>query len=96
MVTAVPTTTLRDVLAMNGGVLRIAVVADSHSAPHPRCLEHLAAAKPDRILHAGDIGNLQVLDRLATVAPETVRYYLERRWRNAAGKRAVAAFDVAG
>ena len=69
MVTAVPTTTLRDVLAMNGDVLRIAVVADSHSAPHPRCLEHLAAAKPDRILHAGDIGNLQVLDRLATVAP---------------------------
>ena len=39
-------------------------------------------------------GYPSVLARLATVAPDTVRHFLERRWRNAAGKRAVAAFDA--
>jgi putative phosphoesterase len=47
----------------------VAVVADTHSAPHPRGLEHLAALAPDAILHAGDIGDLAVLEALARVAP---------------------------
>ncbi len=51
------------------GSLRLAVVADTHSEPHPGTLGHLAAMRPDAILHAGDIGDLEVLDRLATVAP---------------------------
>ncbi len=52
-----------------GPAARLAVVADTHSAPHPRGLEHLAAAAPDAILHAGDIGDAAVLERLAAVAP---------------------------
>jgi putative phosphoesterase len=51
------------------GTLRLAVVADTHSAPHSAATSHLAALKPDAILHAGDIGDLAVLERLATVAP---------------------------
>lgn len=51
------------------GSLRLAVVADSHSAPHPAVGALLAAQRPDAILHAGDIGDLAVLDALATVAP---------------------------
>jgi putative phosphoesterase len=51
------------------GSLRLAVVADTHSSPHPAMKEHLAALKPDAILHAGDIGNLAVLDGLAALAP---------------------------
>jgi putative phosphoesterase len=51
------------------GSLRLAVVADTHSAPHPAMKEHLAALRPDAILHAGDIGNLAVLDGLAALAP---------------------------
>jgi putative phosphoesterase len=51
------------------GELRLAVVADTHSAPHPRAAEHIAALEPDAILHAGDIGDLHVLDELATIAP---------------------------
>jgi uncharacterized protein len=48
---------------------RIAVVADTHSHPHPRAADHLAALEPRAILHAGDIGDLSVLDDLARVAP---------------------------
>ncbi len=45
------------------------VVADTHSRPHARSREHIAALRPDAILHAGDIGDLQVLDELAELAP---------------------------
>ncbi len=51
------------------GLLRLAVVADTHSAPHPQALGHIRALSPGAILHAGDIGDLAVLDALAAVAP---------------------------
>jgi hypothetical protein len=51
------------------GTLRLVVVADTHSQPHPRAAEHLAARAPDAILHAGDIGDLGVLDQLSGIAP---------------------------
>src|SRR3954471_19978063 len=52
-----------------GGALRLVIVADTHSQPHPNTIGHLAALRPDAILHAGDIGDLEVLDALAGVAP---------------------------
>lgn len=48
---------------------RIVVVADTHSLPHPAMGKRLEEIRPTAILHAGDIGNLQVLDELATYAP---------------------------
>src|SRR5688572_3691775 len=51
------------------GSLRLAIVADSHSAPHRATAPLIAARRPDAILHAGDIGDLGVLEALATVAP---------------------------
>jgi putative phosphoesterase len=51
------------------GSLRLGVVADTHSQPHARAAEHLAARAPDAILHAGDIGDLVVLEDLARIAP---------------------------
>jgi putative phosphoesterase len=51
------------------GSLRIAVVADTHSEPHPRATELVAAERPACILHAGDIGDLAVLTALERVAP---------------------------
>jgi putative phosphoesterase len=51
------------------GTLRVGVVADTHSAPAESGLAHLAALKPDLILHAGDIGDLRVLERLRALAP---------------------------
>jgi hypothetical protein len=53
----------------NGRPLRLAVVADTHSKPHPAAHELIAAEAPDAILHAGDIGVLSVLDELGTLAP---------------------------
>lgn len=52
----------------DGGV-RLAVVADTHGAPHEAGLRHLAALRPDAIVHGGDIGDLAVLDTLAAIAP---------------------------
>ena len=51
------------------GSLRLAVVADTHSEPHPRAIALVAAEKPACILHAGDIGDLGVLTELERVAP---------------------------
>jgi putative phosphoesterase len=51
------------------GSVRLAVVADTHSQPHPAMGARLAELAPDAILHAGDIGDLRVLDELAKFAP---------------------------
>jgi putative phosphoesterase len=51
------------------GGLRLAIVADTHSSPHPKVAGWIAALSPDAILHAGDIGDLAVLDALAKLAP---------------------------
>jgi uncharacterized protein len=51
------------------GTLRLAVVADTHSEPNPATHGLLQQYAPDAILHAGDIGDLAVLEDLATIAP---------------------------
>jgi uncharacterized protein len=51
------------------GSLRLAAVSDTHSRPHPATAMRLAGIAPDAILHAGDIGDLKVLDELAGIAP---------------------------
>ena len=51
------------------GGFRFAVVADTHSKPHAAARERLLELRPDAILHAGDIGDLEVLDRLREIAP---------------------------
>jgi putative phosphoesterase len=59
----------RATIEMPKDAIRFAIVADTHSQPHEAIKERLAALNPDRILHAGDIGNLKVLDALAETAP---------------------------
>lgn len=51
------------------GTLRLVAVADTHSQPHAATAERLAQLRPDAILHAGDIGELVVLDELRAHAP---------------------------
>lgn len=53
----------------DAGTACIGVVADTHSLPHAEALRLLTAMRPDAILHAGDIGDLAVLDGLAAIAP---------------------------
>lgn len=51
------------------GSLRLAVVADTHSRPHPMVGHWISRLAVDGILHAGDIGELVVLEGLARLAP---------------------------
>ena len=54
---------------LSNAVRKIAVVADTHSAPHGGTAKALEALGPDAIFHAGDIGDLEVLEDLRDVAP---------------------------
>jgi uncharacterized protein len=54
---------------LHDGALRLVVVADTHSKPHPKSAELIASLEPDAILHAGDIGDLDVLAQLSEIAP---------------------------
>ena len=68
--TVSPQTKTKVLLPMRAdGSLRLGIVADTHSAPNEHGLQHLAEHHPDFILHGGDIGELWVLERLATIAP---------------------------
>ena len=68
---------------MIDGALRIACVADTHSAPHARIGEHLDRLAPAAILHAGDIGDLAVLEALRAHAPlHAVRGNIDTRHRD--------------
>jgi len=51
------------------GALRPAVVAATHSQPHPAAADRIRALAPAAILHAGDIGDLHVLAELSQIAP---------------------------
>lgn len=55
--------------ARPGPRFRFGVIADTHGLPHRNTLEHLATRKPDAILHAGDIGDLDVLEAFRAIAP---------------------------
>ncbi|MCQ0972277.1 metallophosphatase family protein, partial [Paracoccus sp. TK19116] len=48
---------------------RIGVISDTHGLLRPEALDALEGV--DRILHAGDIGDLSHLDALADIAPVT-------------------------
>jgi putative phosphoesterase len=53
----------------DSGELKAVVVADTHSQPHPNTRTLIEKLKPDVIFHAGDIGDLTVLDGLSQLAP---------------------------
>lgn len=54
---------------ISGERLRLAVISDTHSAPHPGTLARIAALAPDAILHGGDIGDPSILEPFAALAP---------------------------
>lgn len=47
--------------------LRIGLISDTHGLLRPEAIRALEGV--DRIIHAGDIGNPQILERLANIAP---------------------------
>ena len=48
---------------------RLGVIADTHGLMRPEALRALAGV--DAIVHAGDVGRMEVLDALAAIAPVT-------------------------
>ncbi|MDO9018948.1 MAG: metallophosphoesterase family protein [Deltaproteobacteria bacterium] len=60
-----------ETFALVDGALRLVVVADTHSTPHPALAGRIADVAPHRILHAGDVGDLAVLRLLSSLAPVT-------------------------
>ena len=65
------------------GGIRLVVVADTHSRPHADAARLVAGFAPDAILHAGDIGELDVLDAFAAIAPlHAVRGNIDVRARD--------------
>lgn len=66
-----PTRHERRSIAARDGRARLVVVADTHGAPHPSTRERLVELAPDHLVHAGDIGDLRVLDELRAIAPLT-------------------------
>jgi putative phosphoesterase len=49
--------------------MRIGVISDTHGLLRPEALA--ALRNSDHILHAGDVGNAEILDRLRELAPVT-------------------------
>ena len=47
--------------------MRVGVVSDTHNLLRPRVIELLAGC--ERILHAGDVGDLAILEALRRIAP---------------------------
>lgn len=47
--------------------MRVGVISDTHNLLRPRVLERLAGC--ERILHAGDVGDLEILEPLRRIAP---------------------------
>lgn len=48
---------------------RVGVISDTHGLLRPEVVEMLEGV--DHILHAGDVGDIHILDRLAVIAPVT-------------------------
>jgi uncharacterized protein len=57
------------VSASASGQLTVGVISDTHGLLRPEALEALAGV--DHILHAGDVGDAAILDRLCAIAPLT-------------------------
>jgi putative phosphoesterase len=49
----------------------IAAISDTHALLRPELLDSLRQLAPDHILHAGDVGNPDILTTLAKIAPVT-------------------------
>lgn len=57
----------RPVARSRGGHVRVGVISDTHGLLRPETLRALRGS--DLIVHAGDVGNAEVIDRLRHVAP---------------------------
>jgi len=57
----------RSLVARRSAPIKVGVISDTHGLLRPEALEALRGS--DLIIHAGDVGSSEVLDRLRDVAP---------------------------
>lgn len=50
-------------------MLKVGIISDTHSLVRPQAIEALSGS--DFIIHAGDIGSMEVIDQLSEIAPVT-------------------------
>jgi len=62
----------RETLELPPRGLRLIAVADTHGHAHPNTSDLVARLAPDHIVHAGDVGDLAVLEGLRAIAPLSV------------------------
>ncbi len=53
----------------HSGSCAVAVVSDTHGRPHPNLFPLLGARRPSLILHAGDVGDLLLIQELEKINP---------------------------
>lgn len=56
-------------IEISGTPARIVVVADTHGSLHPKAAPLIYDLAPSAIIHAGDVGVLEILDELGQIAP---------------------------
>ncbi|MEM7678528.1 MAG: metallophosphoesterase family protein [Myxococcota bacterium] len=61
-----------EVVGRHDDRIRIAVISDTHSQPHPKSPDLVADLEPDAIFHAGDVGSLEALRPFESIAPIVV------------------------
>jgi putative phosphoesterase len=74
--------------------MRVGVLSDTHNLLRPSVLDRLAGC--DRILHAGDVGDLEILERLGQIAPVSAIRGNTDAGATAAALPAALAGDLAG
>lgn len=74
--------------------MRIGLISDTHGLLRPEVFDHFADV--ERILHAGDVGSLDILTELEALAPVTAVYGNTDGFDLRARLPAVAAIEFAG
>jgi putative phosphoesterase len=70
----------------------VGVISDTHGLLRKEAVEALRGA--DRILHAGDVGNPEILDTLAKIAPVTaIRGNVDTQWARALPETEIVEID---
>jgi putative phosphoesterase len=67
----------------DSGSFRLVMVSDTHAAPHHQASALIGALHPDAILHAGDVGEMHVLEQLEAICPVFAVHgnIDQRKWR---------------